>query len=454
MSRLQQQAPVRHLFGTDGVRGVANTELSPQRAMALGAAAAFVLLQEGGGREIVLGRDPRLSGDLLAAALIAGICSQGVNVLNIGVIPTPGVASVTRMRSAAAGAVISASHNPMYDNGIKFFGPDGCKLSDKIEAEIERAMGDWEERPRPSGADVGRVVNDPDASEGYVRYLKESSGDLSGLRLVVDGANGAAFSLAPRIFSELGATVTARSVSPDGVNINDNCGSMHPEAMAALVAEMGADAGMAFDGDADRVILADDKGRIFDGDRILCALGIWLKETGRLRNDVVVGTTMSNLGLEHAFAAKGIRLIRADVGDRYVSEQMKMHGAILGGEKSGHILLTDLSTTGDGILTALQILRLLQESGRRLSEWADEMSEYPQKLVSIKVREKIGWQSIPAIVAAIAEAEARLEGKGRLNVRPSGTEKKIRVMAEGPDSAEVEEVVALVAGAVEMTLGA
>jgi phosphoglucosamine mutase len=298
------------------------------------------------------------------------------------------------------------------------------------------------------------VVNDPDASEGYVRYLKESSGDLSGLRLVVDGANGAAFSLAPRIFSELGATVTARSVSPDGVNINDNCGSMHPEAMAALVAEMGADAGMAFDGDADRVILADDKGRIFDGDRILCALGIWLKETGRLRNDVVVGTTMSNLGLEHAFAAKGIRLIRADVGDRYVSEQMKMHGAILGGEKSGHILLTDLSTTGDGILTALQILRLLQESGRRLSEWADEMSEYPQKLVSIKVREKIGWQSIPAIVAAIAEAEARLEGKGRLNVRPSGTEKKIRVMAEGPDSAEVEEVVALVAGAVEMTLGA
>ena len=455
MSSQQQQDQVRHLFGTDGVRGVANTELSPQRAMALGAAAAYVLRNDSGSREIVIGRDPRLSGDLLTAALIAGICSQGVNALNVGVIPTPGVAAITQARGAAAGAVISASHNPMQDNGIKFFGADGRKLSDSIEAQIESAMAHWEEWPRPFGADVGRILHDGEGVETYVDRLKASSGGhLTGMAVVADCANGAASFLAPRLLRELGCIVTTLSAAPDGININDNCGSLHPEAMAAQVIATGADAGMAFDGDADRVILADDKGRIFDGDRILCAVGMWLKQRGALANNVVIGTTMSNLGLEHALAGRGVTLIRSDVGDRYVMEQMTAHGAILGGEKSGHILFTELSTTGDGLLTALQVLRLVRESGRRLSEWADEMQEYPQKLVSIPVRDKSGWRNIPGIAAAIQTAEAQLDGRGRLNVRPSGTEKKIRVMAEGPDAAEVDAIVAQVAGAIEEALGA
>lgn len=453
MSLSPQPSPVRRLFGTDGVRGIANVELSPQRAMALGAAAAYVLSRRSDAREIVIGRDPRLSGDLLLAALTAGVCSQGVNAVHIGVIPTPGVAAVTQIRGAAAGAVISASHNPMPDNGIKFFGPDGRKLSDALEAEIEQAMVGWEERPRPSGAAVGRIMHDGEGIEGYVDRLKQAGGDLTGMRLAADGANGAASFLAPRILAELGADVSAISVSPDGLNINENCGSLHPEAMAAKVIETRADAGMAFDGDADRVILADDRGRIFDGDRILCAAGIFLKRTGFLTNDVVVGTTMSNLGLEHALARDGIRLIRADVGDRYVSEQMGLHGAILGGEKSGHILFSERTTTGDGLLTALQILRIVRDSGRRLSEWAEEMSEYPQQLVSVPVRQKDGWQDNPAIRAAIHIAETRLEGRGRLNVRPSGTEKKIRVMVESPDAAEVADIVASIASVIERELG-
>ena len=456
MSRQQQQSPVRRLFGTDGVRGIANTELSPQRAMALGAAAAIVLSAESGAsREIVIGRDPRLSGDLLMAALIAGIGSQGVNVLDVGVIPTPGVATITQVRGAAAGAVISASHNPMQDNGIKFFGADGHKLDDAIEAEIESAMEHWEERPRPSGADVGRVLRDGEGVEVYIDRLKASSGGrLEGMTLIADCANGAASFLAPRVLAELGCVVTTLSAAPDGININDNCGSLHPEAMAAKVIALNCEAGMAFDGDADRVILSDEKGRIFDGDRILCAVGLWMKRQGTLKNDVVIGTTMSNLGLEKALAEREVTLIRADVGDRYVMEQMKAHGATLGGEKSGHILFPALSTTGDGLLSALQVLRLVRESGRKLSEWANEMQEYPQKLVSIKVRDKNGWQTIPGIVEAIRAAEVQLAGRGRLNVRPSGTEKKIRVMAEGPDSAEVETIVANVAAAIEEALGA
>jgi phosphoglucosamine mutase len=402
-----------------------------------------------------VGRDPRISGDLLSAALIAGLCSQGVDVLEVGVLPTPGVAYLTRTRGAAAGAVISASHNPVADNGIKFFGPDGRKLDDPLEARVEVAMEGWETRPRPSGALVGRANRSDEPTSAYADHLAETVGEggLAGTRLVIDCANGAASYLAPVLLARLGARVTALSSAPDGVNLNEGCGSLHPEEMAARVVAEGADAGLAFDGDADRVILADERGRVFDGDRILCAAGLWLNRKGRLPNGVIVGTVMSNLGLEKALEREGIRLIRAAVGDRYVAEQMSSHGAAVGGEKSGHILFSELTTTGDGLLTALQVLNLCRDSGRRLSEWADEMDEYPQRLVSVPVRDRDGWNEVPEIADAVRRAEDRMAGRGRINVRPSGTEKKIRVMVEGPDCTEVEDIVEMVAGALKKHLG-
>lgn len=447
---------VRRLFGTDGVRGVANTELSPALALALGAAAARVLSEIGGGTEIVVGRDTRISGDLLESALIAGICSQGMNVVRVGVLPTPGVAFITRTRnSAAAGAVLSASHNPFEDNGIKFFGTDGRKLSDAVEARIEAVMAEWENLPRASGAGVGRVIEAPYDIERYAEDLKHSFGNerLAGLRIVVDGSNGAASFLAPVVLGELGAEIVPFSCSPNGVNINDGCGSLHPERMAGKVVSEGAFAGVAFDGDADRVILCDAQGRIFDGDRVLCAAGIHLKNQGRLTNNTVVGTIMSNMGLEVALGAEDIRLVRANVGDRYVMEQMTLHGAVLGGEKSGHLLFTEFSTTGDGLLTAIQMLRICRESGKTLAEWADTMQEYPQRLISVPVRVRDGWEQNVAITAAIHAAESRLADRGRINVRPSGTEKKIRVMVEGPDQAEVETAAESVAATIRTELG-
>jgi phosphoglucosamine mutase len=344
----------------------------------------------------------------------------------------------------------------MQDNGIKFFGPDGKKLPDATEAEIEKAMKAWETYSRPSGADVGRLTRSDTPIEDYVAHLLASLGgsDLRGMRLVVDCANGAAYAIAPRILRELGAEVFTVAAEPNGLNINDNCGSLHPEEMAAMVSAIHADAGLAFDGDADRVILSDEQGRSFDGDRVLCAVGLWRKSQGLLPNNIVVGTTMSNLGLEKALAAQDICLIRADVGDRYVAEQLSIHGATLGGEKSGHILFTDLSPTGDGLLTALQVLRLSRQSGRSLGSWNDEMQEYPQKLISIPVHTKDGWKSIPTIADAIQSAEAQIFGRGRINVRPSGTEKKIRVMVEGPDGDEVAALTEQIAAAIRSVLGA
>jgi phosphoglucosamine mutase len=448
----------RMLFGTDGVRGVANTELTPSLAVALGAAAAHVLTAHAsdGPREVVVGRDPRRSGDLLESALIAGLLSQGVDVIAVDVLPTPGVAHITTHRQGAlAGVVISASHNPMADNGIKFFGPDGKKLPDEVEAEIEAWMVGWEARERPSGAGVGRLTRTLEPVAAYEAHLIASAGGtrLEGMKLVIDCAHGAASYLAGAVFKRLGAQVDLLACEPDGVNINDNCGSLHPEAMAARVVETGADAGMAFDGDADRVILADAQGRIFDGDRMLCAAGIHLASQDRLPGRVVVGTVMSNLGLEEALSRHGVRLVRAAVGDRYVTAAMNEHGAVLGGEKSGHILFPEISPTGDGMLTALQILRLCTESGRSLADWYDEMREFPQRLVSVPVRERNGWDRVAPIADAVRAAEARLEGRGRINVRPSGTEKRIRVMVEGPDAAEVEELVESVAGVIRTHLG-
>ncbi len=450
-------APSRKHFGTDGVRGVANSELSPQLAMSLGAAAAHVLREGHNGErlEVVVGRDPRISGDLLGSALIAGLLSQGVDVTQVGVIPTPGVAFLTRTRGAVAGVVISASHNPVRDNGIKFFGPNGKKLPDAVEARIEAVMATWEALPRPSGAQVGRLTETAAPVDAYADFLRSTLGGtrLDGLRLVLDGANGAASYLAKPLLESLGASVVTLSCEPDGININENCGSTHPEPLAAKVAELGADAGFAFDGDADRVIGVDEKGRIFDGDRILCTLGIHRKAQGTLAANTVVGTVMSNLGLEQALARHDVRLLRASVGDRYVAEKMNEIGAVIGGEKSGHILLPELSTTGDGLLTALQVLRLCHASGRSLASWADEMEDLPQKLVSIRVTERDGWDTIPDVATALRHAETRLAERGRLVVRPSGTEKMIRVMAEGPDAAEVEELVNAVADALRRHRG-
>lgn len=442
---------MRKYFGTDGVRGVANTDLTIETALALGAAAAHVF---GTDKEIVVGRDPRRSGDLLEAAFTAGALSQGANVASLGVIPTPGVSVLTRQRGAA-GVVISASHNPMADNGIKFFGPDGKKLSDTAELAIEAAMENWATNPRPSGAGVGRKIDVTDALETYADFLEATLGGtrLDGLTIIVDGANGAAAELAPLFLTRLGAKVIPIACEPDGLNINEGVGSTHPADMLKAVVEHGADLGVSFDGDADRAMLSDSQGRLFDGDRMLCAGGLWLKESGTLTNDTVVGTVMSNLGLEKALKDAGITLERAAVGDRYVTELLDKTSAALGGEQSGHILFPKLSPAGDGLLTLLQMLRICLESGKSLAQWYDAMATFPQKLVNIYVTDKSNWESDPEISAAIATAVTTLNGKGRLLVRPSGTEKMIRVMAEAETQPLVDEVVDSVAAAVRKARG-
>lgn len=431
-------------FGTDGVRGIANTELTAEFALALGRAAAHVL---GGGR-FVIGRDPRRSGELLEAALTAGLLSQGADVLSLGVLPTPGVSFVARTTGASAGVVISASHNPMRDNGIKFFGPDGRKLPDATETRIQAALGATLERPEGPG--VGRLTHDSGPVSAYADFLESTLEGvrLDGLTLVIDGANGAASFLAKPLLERLGARVIAIHCEPDGVNINEHCGSTHPEELAARTKAEGADAGLAFDGDADRVILADRHGRIFDGDRILLTGALWHKL------DTVVGTVMSNMGLELALRAAQVNLARAKVGDRYVAELLVSTGAALGGEQSGHILYPAISPAGDGLLTGLQVLKIVQESGRGLDVWYDSMTTLPQKLINVVVRERDGWEDDPAIVAAITETEQALAGRGRLLVRASGTEKLIRVMAEAPSEEEVLAVCEQVAGVIRATRGA
>ncbi len=442
------------LFGTDGVRGRANVELGPELALALGTAAAHVIVERKKDARILIGRDPRISGDILESAMVAGVCSQGLDAVLVGVISTPGVAYLTATTGAAAGVVISASHNPVADNGIKFFGPDGYKLDDSVEQLIEDQVPIYHELPRPSGADVGRMYRRHELAWEYVHHVKEAAGGrLDGLKLVLDCANGAASELAPQVFSELGADVTAIHSEPNGVNINAGCGSMYPKVLAAKVLETGAQAGLAFDGDADRVILIDEQGQIVDGDHVMAICGLSQARKGDLPGGVVVGTVMSNMGLEVALASEGIVLARTPVGDRYVCDEMRRLGAIIGGEKSGHIILSRHTTTGDGMVTALAVLSVMQETGSPLSQLASVMEEFPQVLVNIRVRERDGWEEVPEICSAIAQAEARLSGRGRVLVRPSGTEKLIRVMAEGPNAVEIASVVEDIASAVRQSIG-
>jgi len=446
---------LRKLFGTDGVRGLANAELSPFLALQLGTTAAHVIIERKQNTRVLVGRDPRISGDILESALVAGICSQGVDAVLLGVIPTPGVAYLTMGSSAAAGAVISASHNPVRDNGIKFFGPDGFKLDDAMELAIEQQIDDFDNFPRPQGADVGNVLRRRELVSDYAEHVKHSiTTPLAGMSLVIDGANGAASELAPRIFHELGAKTMCLNCTPNGININDGSGSLHPEQMSVLVRQIGADVGMSFDGDADRVILSDENGNIVDGDHIMAIYGLHCARTDGLPTGSVVGTVMSNVGLELALQKENLRLVRTAVGDRYVCDEMRASGAIVGGEKSGHIILARYSTTGDGMVTALQVLQIMLQTGKKLSELAGEMEEFPQLLVNVKVAERDGWEAKPEIIAAIKDAEAKLTGHGRVVVRPSGTEKLIRVMAEGPDQDELDTLVHQIADTVKRVMGA
>ena len=443
-------------FGTDGVRGRANDDLTPGLAYAVGraAAAVFAARHEAARPLVLIGKDTRISGDMLEAALAAGITSAGCDVLLLGVLPTPGVAVLTRLLQAAAGAVISASHNPYDDNGIKFFSADGYKLPDAVEAEIEALIDAPERIPRVHGAALGRIERCQTAQARYGRWLlQQLAPDLHGLRLVIDAANGAASPIAAELFSRLGADVVVTSAAPDGLNINDGCGSTHMEALQQRVVAERADLGLAFDGDADRMLAVDEKGCLVDGDFIITILARYLRAQGRLTADCVAVTVMSNLGLRRALAAMGVGVEETKVGDRYVLERMREKGLVLGGEQSGHIILHQYNTTGDGMLAALALLQALRESGGTLSQLASVMRRLPQVLVNVRVATKAGWDTDAEIAAAAAAAEQRLAGCGRLLLRPSGTEPVLRVMVEGENEAELEEIAGQLAETIRRRLG-
>lgn len=453
----------QRLFGTDGVRGVANRDLTAPLAMNLGMAAgrwfsAAATVSEGARPTVVIGRDTRLSGDMLEAALAAGLAAMGVDVVNVGVVPTPAVAQLVLALGAVGGVVISASHNPFEDNGIKFFGSNGKKLPDRVEDAITALLEELDTLPRPTGAQIGRVTETHEPVEEYKRRVMATVGGpeaqpLAGLHLIMDCAHGAASQIAPEIFTALGARLTVLNADPNGININVDCGSTHPQQMAAAVLASEAQAGLAFDGDADRVMLADEHGCIVDGDRMMAILALDLHRKGRLPGDVVVATIMSNVGLEQALATENIRLHRTDVGDRYVAEAMDTLGAAIGGEQSGHILLPFQTPTGDGLVTALEVLAIVRETGKSLSELAGVVVPGPQLLKSVRVGSKQGWKQDVDILAAIAEGERRLGSAEWLSVRASGTEPLIRVMAQGTDKVVVESVVHDICAVVQAKLG-
>lgn len=431
------------LFGTDGVRGVANTELTAELAFQLGRAGAYVLTKQGHPKKVVIGRDTRISGDMLEAALVAGICSVGVDVYKVGVLPTPAIAFLTRKLGAGAGVVISASHNPVADNGIKFFGPSGYKLPDELESRIEKlVLEGGEELPKPTGGDLGRTYTIEDAQDQYVAYAKSTiNTDLQGLKVVVDCANGAAYQVAPRVLSELGAEVIPICHRPDGVNINADCGSTHPEKLMEAVVEHGADLGLAHDGDADRVLAVDSNGKLVDGDHIMVICAKHLKARGKLRKNTVAVTVMSNLGLHKALEKSDIEVVETKVGDRYVLEKLLETGARFGGEQSGHIIFLEHNTTGDGIITALQLLSVIKETGRSLADLAGQMEQYPQILKNVRVTDKKMVMNSPILTEAIRRFERDLAGQGRILVRPSGTEPLVRIMVEGKDMEQLQSIV-------------
>jgi phosphoglucosamine mutase len=430
----------RKLFGTDGIRGVANEDpMTAEVALRLGQAVAQRFRHPSRPGRIVIGKDTRLSGYMLESALQAGIVTAGADVLLVGPLPTPGIAFITSSMRADAGVVISASHNPYQDNGIKIFAADGFKLPDEVEADLERRMSDiaaGNGGGRAEAGAIGKAVRIDDARGRYVQFLKHAfpkERTLDGMKVVVDCANGAAYQVAPQVFEELGAEVFALGVHPDGRNINDGCGALHPEHMAAEVRRVGAHLGVALDGDADRLILADETGKVVDGDQVMAILGTRLLAKNALPGRTVVATVMSNLGLERALVAQGGRLLRTAVGDRYVVEEMRAGGFLLGGEQSGHIVFLDHATTGDGVVAALRVLAVMAEEGRPLSELGRAMTRYPQVLLNFPVARKRPLEEMPAMLRAIARVEGDLGAEGRVLVRYSGTEAKARVMIEGTD---------------------
>jgi phosphoglucosamine mutase len=450
---------VGKLFGTDGVRGLANADLTPELALALGRAAVGVLLAEGSGGEgrpaVLVGRDPRASGTLLESALVAGILSAGGDVLAAGVVPTPAVAFLTRHFGAAAGAVISASHNAMPDNGIKFFGPEGFKLPDAVEDRIEAALGTQDHgAPRPTGAGVGvlRPATD-DAVEAYLAHLLEGIPDLDGLEVVVDCANGSAAEIAPEAYRRAGAKVTAVAADPDGHNINDGVGSTHPEHVQAALARSGARVGLAHDGDADRLLAVDEHGTLVDGDVILAICALDARDRGELPTNTVVTTVMTNLGFRQAMDHHGIAVTQTAVGDRYVLEAMRAGGHTLGGEQSGHLIFLDRATTGDGLLTGLRLLSVVARTGRPLSELATVMRRLPQVLVNVRVADRHALEGATAVWKAVEQEQARLGDTGRVLVRPSGTEALVRVMVEAETQEEANATADRLAAVVAAELG-
>lgn len=446
------------LFGTDGVRGIANRELTADLAYKLGQAGAYVLTGETKHTpRILVGMDTRISGDMLEAALVAGICSVGAEAVCLGVMPTPAIAYLTRFYNADAGVVISASHNPYEFNGIKFFNGNGYKLSDAIEEKIEAIILDnAEELPKPTGKEVGRKSIMESALDDYVAFLKKTvDEDFKGLKVAIDCANGASYQVAPYTLYELGVEVSVINNEPDGININDNCGSTHMKQLKEFVLETGADIGLAFDGDADRVLAVDEKGNVVDGDQIMAIIGLELKKKGKLPKDTIVATVMSNLGFDIMAKKEGLNLAKTKVGDRYVLEEMLDKGYVLGGEQSGHVIFLEHNTTGDGLLTGLQLLNVLKSAGKKLSELASTMQILPQVLKNAKIsnEKKHNYMEDEVIAQKCKELETEFHGEGRVLIRPSGTEPLVRVMIEGKDQQYITDRAVELVKLIEERLG-
>lgn len=449
---------MRKLFGTDGIRGVANVyPMTTELAMQVGRGVAYVSKTGKRRHKILIGKDTRLSGYMLENAIASGICSMGVDVMLVGPLPTPGIAFLTHSMRADAGVVISASHNPFQDNGIKLFGPDGFKLPDQFEQKIEDLIfGDTMDALRPTAEHIGKAFRINDSQGRFIVFLKSTfptDMTLDGMKLAIDCANGATYVVAPAVFQELGADIVLSGVTPNGQNINEKCGSLYPDRLAALVKESNADAGIAFDGDGDRVIMVDENGAVVDGDHICVLCAQDLKNRNSLKNNTVVGTLMSNMGMEVCLKEMGLSLVRTQVGDRYVVEAMRANGYNLGGEQSGHIIFLDLNTTGDGILSALQVLAVMQRTGKRLSELAAAMQPFPQTLINVKVREKPALSTVPAVKNAVEEIENNLGDTGRILVRYSGTENVARVMVEAREENTAVSMAGQVADIIRQYLG-
>lgn len=449
---------MRKLFGTDGIRGVANIEpMTCETALKLGRAAGHIFKRDDRRHRILIGKDTRLSGYMIESALVAGICSMGVDALLVGPMPTPAVALITRSLRADAGVVISASHNSYEDNGIKFFSRNGFKLPDEIEAEMENLISSGEiDDIRPIARKVGKAFRIDDAVGRYIEFVKTSipkGMTFEGLKIVVDCANGAAYKVGPTVLSELGAEVVAINIKPDGTNINRECGSVHLDHLCAEMKNNEANVGMAFDGDADRILMADEDGSIVDGDQIMAMCALHMIKEGQLKQKTLVATVMSNLGLDQAIQAAGGKVLKAPVGDRYVVEEMRRGDYSVGGEQSGHIVFLDYNTTGDGMITALQVLSLMQKTGKSLKELGACMTRFPQSLINIKVKRKEPLENLPRVAERIVEVDNTLGDSGRIFVRYSGTEPLARVMVEGKDEREINELAESVAALIREELG-